>query len=85
MSEEGPEITLYTRPWCGSVLRVKHFLDERGIPYAEIDITRDAEAARLVRSLNQGNESVPTVLINGRYAATEPTAAELTRLLGLAE
>ena len=82
MERSFPQITLYTRPWCGSVMRVKHWLDRRGIPYAEIDITQDKEAARTVEELNGGYRSVPTILLDGVHVATEPSSAELERLLG---
>jgi mycoredoxin len=82
MATRYPEITLYTRPWCGAVLRVKHFLDSRGIPYTEVDLTRDPDAAAHVRDLNRGYESVPTILFDGRHVATEPSDSELARLLG---
>lgn len=82
MENRFPHITLYTRPWCGSVIRVKYWLDRKGIPYNEIDITRDAEAARTVERLNGGNQSVPTILLEGVHVATEPSTAELERLFG---
>jgi mycoredoxin len=77
-----PEITIYTRPWCGSVMRVKRWLDRQGIPYTEIDINHDKEAARYVEELNNGYQSVPTVLFDGKHVATEPSTADLERLLG---
>lgn len=80
MSESYPEITIYTRPWCGGVMRVKRWMDQRGIPYTEIDISKDQEAARLVEEMNGGYQSVPTIVIDGQYAATEPTTDELERL-----
>ncbi|MFX1266085.1 MAG: glutaredoxin family protein [Promethearchaeota archaeon] len=82
MSNAYPQITLYTRPWCGSVTHVKRWLDQRGIPYREIDITKDASAARHVETLNNGHQSVPTILVDGVHVATEPSAAELERLFG---
>jgi mycoredoxin len=82
MAKASPEITLFTRPWCGSVMRVKRWLEQRGIPYVEIDITQDAEAARRVEALNGGYQSVPTILIDGVHVATEPSTQELERLLG---
>ena len=82
MDESYPQITIYMRPWCGSVMRVKRWLDQRGIPYEEIDISADAEAARYVESLNNGNRSVPTILFDGVHVATEPSSDELERLLG---
>jgi mycoredoxin len=77
-----PRITLYVRPWCGSVARVKQWLDQRGIPYAEIDISRDPAAARYVEKLNGGYQSTPTILLDGVHVATEPTIQELERLFG---
>jgi mycoredoxin len=82
MAEAYPQITLYVRPWCGSVMRVKRWLDRNEIAYTEVDITRDKEAARYVEQLNGGNQSVPTILSNGVHVATEPTTAELERLFG---
>lgn len=80
MSEAHPQITIYTRPWCGSVMRAKRWLDQRGIPYAEIDVSKDPEAARYIEELNGGHQSVPTILVDGEHVATEPSTAELERL-----
>ena len=80
MAVRGPQVTIYTRPWCGSVMRVKRWLDNRGITYTEIDISKDQEAARTVEELNNGNRSVPTLLIDGKHVATEPSTAELEKL-----
>jgi glutaredoxin len=63
-------------------MRVKRWLDQRGIPYTEIDISKDNEAAREVEALNNGYQSVPTLLFDGVHVATEPSTAELERLLG---
>jgi mycoredoxin len=77
-----PNIILYSRPWCGHSMMVKRWLDQRAIPYTEIDITADAQAARLVEEMNGGYRSVPTLLFDGVHVATEPSTAELERLLG---
>jgi mycoredoxin len=63
-------------------MRVKRWLDRRGIPYTEIDISRDKEAARYVEDLNGGYQSVPTILLDGKHVATEPSTAELEKLFG---
>ncbi|MFN2228083.1 MAG: glutaredoxin family protein, partial [Anaerolineae bacterium] len=68
-------------PWCGSVLRVKRWLDQQGIPYTEIDCTSDREAIRRLEELNNGYQSVPTVLFDGVHVATEPSTQEMERLL----
>jgi mycoredoxin len=82
MAKAYPQITIYTRPWCGGTLRVKHWLDQRNIPYIEIDISQDAAAARYVEELNAGYQSVPTILFDGVHVTTEPSTEELQRLLG---
>lgn len=80
MVKSVPQVTIYIRPWCGGVMRVKRWLDQRGIPYSEVDISKDEEAARYVEKLNGGYRSVPTILIDGEHAATEPSTAELEQL-----
>lgn len=80
MDKSYPQITVYTRPWCGGTMRVKRWLDERGIPYTEVDISKDEKAARFVEALNGGYQSVPTILFDGKHVATEPSPAELERL-----
>ena len=82
MTQPYPQIALYVRPWCGSVMRAKRWLDQRGIRYTEIEITRDADAARCVERLNGGHQSVPTILVDGVHVATEPSTAELEQLFG---
>jgi glutaredoxin len=82
MAQSEPQITIFTRPWCGSAMRVKRWLDERGIPYTEIDITKNEDAARTVEALNRGFQSVPTLLLDGRHVATEPSTVELEQLFG---
>jgi mycoredoxin len=81
MEKPFPQITLYIRPWCGSVMRAKRWLDGKRIPYTEIDITQDREAAQYVEELNGGHQSVPTILFDGVHVATEPSTSELERLL----
>jgi len=80
MANEYPDVTVYIRPWCGSVTRVTRWLEQRNIPFTEVDITRDPAAARRVEELNEGYQSVPTILIDGVYVATEPSTAELEAL-----
>jgi mycoredoxin len=57
-------------------------LDENNVPYTEIDIDEDAEAALRVEQWNNGNRTVPTVDIDGTIM-TNPSPAQLRRVLGL--
>ena len=82
MENSYPKIVIYTRPWCGGAMRVIRWLNEKQIPFTEVDISRDPEAARRVEELNNGYQSVPTLLFDGKHVATEPSTADLERLLG---
>jgi len=82
MARSVPRVTMYVRPWCGNVMRVKSWLDQHGIPYTEVDITRDPAAARHCETLNGGYQSTPTILLDGVHVATEPSTEELERLFG---
>jgi glutaredoxin len=51
------------------------------VPYTEINIDEDEEAARRVEQWNQGNRAIPTLDINGTIL-TNPSA-QLRQVLGL--
>ncbi|MEU4576822.1 mycoredoxin [Nonomuraea sp. ATR24] len=79
-------LTVYSTTWCGPCKRLKSQLAREGIAYAEIDIERDPEAAAFVMSVNDGNQTVPTVVIDtpkGRVVRTNPSAREVKDLLGV--
>jgi len=73
-------ITMYTTSWCGDCKRSKAFLDEKGVDYDEVDIEKDARAAKFV---NHGNRSVPTIVFDDGSTLVEPTNEELEKKLGL--
>jgi glutaredoxin len=59
------DIILYCTPWCGACRKARNYLDERGVEYIEINISRDRAAASRVRGWANGNETTPTFNING--------------------
>jgi mycoredoxin len=62
---------MYWRPGCGFCSRLRHRLDSLGISYAEVDIWSDPDGAAFVRSVANGNETVPTLAI-GSVALVNP-------------
>ena len=60
------DVILYCTPWCPDCRRARTFLKERGISFAEVDISRDREAARQVRAWGNGAEITPTFNIQGK-------------------
>ena len=65
--------TMYSTAWCGYCRRLKRVLERDGITFAEVDIDADPAAARLVRSINGGNATVPTLVFADGSALTNPT------------
>jgi len=70
-------ITMYSTTWCGYCRRLKSQLDRAGIAYTEVDIEGQPEAAAFVMQVNDGNQTVPTVLFPDGTAATNPSLAEV--------
>ncbi|MFI6598743.1 mycoredoxin [Nonomuraea sp. NPDC050536] len=77
-------LTIYSTTWCGPCKRLKSQLAREGISFDVIDIERDPDAAAFVMSVNNGNQTVPTVVIdtpNGRVVRTNPSVMEVKTLL----
>jgi len=78
---EAGTITMYSTTWCGYCRRLKTQLDREGIGYTEVDIEQVPDAAAYVAEVNNGNQTVPTVLFPDGTAVTNPSIAEVrTRL-----
>lgn len=56
---------MYWRPGCPFCISLRSQLRRGGIEFDEINIWEDPEGAAFVRSVADGNETVPTVLVGG--------------------
>jgi len=65
--------TMYTTPWCGYCQRLKGQLDREGISYEIVDIEQVPEAAEIVESVNNGNQTVPTLVYADGTSMTNPS------------
>jgi len=72
---------MYTRPGCPFSAKLKAKLALARIPYTSVDIWQDQEAAAIVRSVNDGNELVPTVRV-GDVFLSNPTLRQVKAALG---
>ena len=70
-------LTVFSTTWCGYCTRLKSHLDRAGIPYSEIDVEEDPDAADVVIKVNKGNRTVPTVVFPDGSTATNPSLAEV--------
>ena len=70
-------LTMYSTPWCGYCHRLKGQLDREGIAYEVVDIEEHPEAAALVESVNNGNQTVPTLVYADGSAQTNPSVIQV--------
>lgn len=70
------EVVVYWRPGCPFCWRLRRALRRRRLPTREINIWTDPDAAAVVRSIADGNETVPTVVV-GDIAMVNPTAGQV--------
>lgn len=56
-------VTMYSTTWCGYCNRLKSQLNREGIGYSEVNIEEDPASASFVESVNNGNQTVPTVVV----------------------
>ena len=78
-----PEVVLYTRPGCPFSMKLRAKLRLARIPFTSVNIWEDADAAAVVRSVNDGDELVPTVRI-GQTFLSNPSLREVREALSLA-
>ncbi|QKV70805.1 hypothetical protein HUT13_20080 [Streptomyces harbinensis] len=74
---------VYWRPGCTYCLRLRLRLVGRARRLHWVNIWRDPEAAEAVRAVNDGNETVPTVVVGGR-PHTNPAPTWVRRQLSAA-
>jgi mycoredoxin len=73
--------TMYSTAWCGYCHRLQGQLDREGITYEVVDIEREPEAASIVESANNGNQTVPTLVYSDGSAQTNPSLIQVKQKL----
>ena len=77
-------VTMYSTPWCGYCHRLKGQLEREGVQFEVVDIEQDPAAAEVVMRINNGNQTVPTLVYSDGTAQTNPPAKQvLTKLAEL--
>ena len=74
-------ITLYGTSWCSDCRRALRVLDQHQITYQYINIERDDAARRYVEPVNNGNQSVPTIVFPDGSIMVEPSSSALAQKL----
>lgn len=73
--------TMYSTPWCGYCHRLRSQLDREGIAYEVVDIEQDPASAEIVMQVNNGNQTVPTLVYSDGSAQTNPSVKQVKEKL----
>jgi mycoredoxin len=73
-------VEFFWRPGCPFCMLLERSLDQEGVTLAKRNIWEEPEAAAIVRSIAEGNETVPTVRI-GTVAMVNPSAKQVLAAL----
>lgn len=65
-TEDRMELTVYSARWCHQCRVARAFLDEHNIPYIEVDIDEDPEAAAELER-GTGKRAIPHFRLNGEW------------------
>ena len=79
---ESGTITMFSTSWCGYCARLKQQLGKQGIGFTEINIEEVPGTAEIVQSVNDGNQTVPTIIYPDGSTATNPSLADVQAKLG---
>lgn len=75
-SVDDGEVVVYWRPGCGFCASLRRQLERAGVPHRLVNIWDEEGAAAVVRSIANGNETVPTVVV-GPVGLVNPSVHEV--------
>jgi len=76
-------LTVYRRDYCGYCRMLERALQGADVDYDRRDIYDDPQAAAFVRSVNNGDETVPTVVLPNGEVRINPRPKDLLREIGI--
>lgn len=62
-----PDVTIYTRQFCGFCVRAKQLLDQKGLPYEEKDASSSAQLRQEMRDRAPGAMTFPQIFIGDTH------------------
>ena len=72
------KIVIYSADWCPSCVSAKRFLEEKNIPYEEVNIDSQGISRNRLVELH-GRLAIPTIVVNEKVIGGY---TELTKLYG---
>jgi len=77
------DITVYGAPWCPDCRRAKAFLTSHKLGFDWVDIDEDPAGLAKVRELQNGGQTIPTIIFPDGSLLLEPSDEELASKLGI--
>ncbi|NJC95768.1 MAG: NrdH-redoxin [Anaerolineales bacterium] len=71
------QIVMYITEHCSDCLRAKRFFETHNIPHIRIGLEGNTEATEFVMQINNGFQSVPTIIFPDGTILVEPSWEEL--------
>ena len=71
------QIVMYTTEYCSDCNRAKAFFEAHGVSYLSVDLEGNAKATDFVMNINQGDQSVPTIVFPDGTILVEPNWEQL--------
>ncbi|QNQ91318.1 mycoredoxin [Corynebacterium poyangense] len=72
-------VTIYATSWCPHCANLISELQKNNIPFDGWDVEKHEDLAEFVKSVNDGNRVVPTVLYSDGTTATNPDPADVAK------
>ena len=76
------KIVFYGATWCSDCARSKAFLDSKDVAYEYINLEEDITAAAKVTEINNGVQSIPTIVFPDGNILVEPSDEQLGEEIG---
>ena len=80
---DSAKIDMYGAQWCPDCRRAKQFLGEQRVPYNWINVDEDPGGLQHIQKLQNGGQSIPTIVFEDGSILVEPSNAELADKLGI--
>lgn len=77
------KVTLFVSNTCPQAWAVRQILQDYEVAHLLRNIDEDAAARVTLRHLQNGQERVPTLLLNDGFILVEPTMTDLYKILNL--
>ena len=61
-----PKVEIYTQPFCGYCSRAVRLLEQKGVPFEEIDVMAAPARRREMISRADGRTTTPQIFIDGK-------------------